>query len=62
MVMKVIVGIALILPLFALAVVLIMRVVVLWVIIAFSPFLIVLYVFDFKVPGVGEKASLGNIL
>lgn len=62
MVMKVIVGIALILPLFALAVVLIMRVVVLWVVIAFSPFLIVLYVFDFQVPGVGKKASLGNIL
>lgn len=62
LVMKVIVGIALMLPLFALAVVLIMRVVVLRVVIAFSPFLIVLYVFDFEVPGVGKKWSIGNIL
>jgi hypothetical protein len=62
MFMKVIVGIALILPLFALAVVLIMRVVVLWVVIAFSPFLIVMYVFDYQVPGVGKKGSMGNIL
>lgn len=62
MFMKVIVGIALILPLFALAVVLIMRVVILWVVIAFSPFLIVMYVFDYQVPGVGKKGSMGNIL
>ena len=43
-----VVGIALILPLFALAVVLIVRAVLLWVIIAFSPILFLLYVYNYK--------------
>lgn len=48
MMMKSIIWIALLLPLIILAVVLVIRVVYLWVIIAFSPLLVLAYVFEFK--------------
>ena len=48
MLMKIIVGVALVVPLIAFAVVMIIRVVVLWLVIAFSPLLAMAYVYDFK--------------
>ena len=48
MLMKAIVWIALLIPLLALAIVLVIRVVFLWMIIAFSPLLVMAYVFEFK--------------
>ena len=46
--MRLAVGIVLILPLFALAVVLVVRAVVMWMVIAFSPLLVLAYVFQRK--------------
>ncbi|USN55728.1 MAG: hypothetical protein H6765_03955 [Candidatus Peribacteria bacterium] len=45
---RVVAGIALMLPLFALAVVMVVRAVLLWVIIAFSPALMLYYAYTFK--------------
>jgi len=51
MLMRAMVAIALFLPLVALAVVLVMRAVILWLVIAFSPLLVLVYVFGFKTIG-----------
>ncbi len=58
--MRVIVALALFLPLVALAVVLVMRAVILRLVIAFSPLLALVYVFGFKVGG--DKAELKSVL
>lgn len=61
--MKTVVGFALIIPLIALAVALVVRVVVLWWIIAFSPLLVLAYVFEFKKVEESVQAfSLKNVI
>lgn len=64
MMMKVVVWAWLIIPLIAFAVVMVIRVVVLWLVIAFSPILVLGYVYDFKqITEAWEgKFSLQNIL
>jgi hypothetical protein len=59
--MRVVVALALFLPLVALAVVLVMRAVILRLVIAFSPLLVLIYVFGFKTFG-GEKGELKSII
>ncbi|MEF2176153.1 MAG: hypothetical protein V3575_06820 [Candidatus Absconditabacteria bacterium] len=59
-IIKSLIGIALIIPLLVLAVVLVVRVVVIWMITAFSPLIILSEIFGFKVGG--DKASLSSIL
>lgn len=59
--MRVVVALALFLPLVALAVVLVMRAVILRLVIAFSPLLVLIYVFGFKTFG-GEKGKVENII
>ncbi len=61
--MRTIVGIALFLPLFAFAVVLVMRAVILWLIIAFSPLLTLIYVFNFQALKVSKaEFNLKNVV
>ena len=57
--LKVIIGLALIVPLFALAVVLVVRAVFLWIIIAFSPLLTLMYVYKFSSESM--KLNGGNL-
>jgi hypothetical protein len=63
--MQLLISLALIIPLLALAIILIVRAVILWLIIVFSPFLVLVYTFDFKrtFGGFGdEKTSLRSVL
>ncbi len=59
--MKVIIGIAYLIPLIVLCVVLIIRVAILWVTIAFSPILVLSEVFGFKL-GDMQKFGLKNAI
>lgn len=59
---KTIVWLMLLIPLFVLCVVLIIRVVFLWLIIAVSPILVLWYVFNIKMISGGDKTSLGNVV
>lgn len=59
---RLVIWLALVVPLFALAVVLVIRAVILWLIIAFSPFLLMMYVYEFKLGETAEKAWVKNVL
>ena len=59
---KSIVGLLLLIPLFVLCIILIVRIVFLRLIIAVSPILVLGYVFDIKLISGGTKTSLGNVL
>lgn len=64
MLIKAIFGLALIVPLFVLAIIMIMRVVILWLIITFSPLIWLAIAFDFQdlLKKANEKVSKENIL